>query len=143
MQRLEIALSAEQTYVFEAAPERIPPPDRSLAVLNIFFVRALQKRLSPITVNAINPGFCASDLRRNLEDPAFIAIMDKMMSDFGLSTEEGSRHIVYGAVGRLGEEDKLRGQFLSYSRLAEVSDYVLSEDGKIAEEKLWVSLPAI
>lgn len=107
-------------------------------MLNIFFVRALQKRLSSIIVNAINPGFCISGLRRNLTDATMIAGMEKMEREVGIPTEEGSRHIVYGAVGGADAEDNLRGQLISLSRIVEVGDYILSEDGKIAEAKLWV-----
>lgn len=94
-------------------------------------------------MNAVNPGFCISELRRNITDPARVEQFQKMEREVGIPTEEGSRHIVYGAVGGADEEEKLRGQFISLSRIEEVSDYVLSEDGKAAEEKIWVSFLAL
>lgn len=57
---------------------------------------------------------------------------------FGYTTEEGSRQLVYGAVGNWGEDDKMRGQYVSLGDISEVSDYVLSDQGKMLQERLWV-----
>jgi hypothetical protein len=60
--------------------------------------------------------------------------------DWAFSTEEGSRSIVYGAVGGTEMEDKLRGQYISLSEILEPSDLVLGEDGRKLGETLWVSV---
>ena len=50
--------------------------------------------------------------------------MDKVL---GLTTEQGSRQLVYAAVAE--EEENMRGGYVSFSEVVEVSDYVLGEEG--------------
>ncbi|KAJ7584587.1 hypothetical protein C8J56DRAFT_1166630 [Mycena floridula] len=103
-------------------------------MLNIFFVRALTARLSePILVNLANPGLCYSDLTRNVPKTE---AMEKRLKDFAMTTEEGSRHIVYNAVAEL-EGEQLRGAYISYSKLDEPSDVVCGEEGKKIQDRLW------
>jgi retinol dehydrogenase-12 len=82
-----------------------------------------------VIVNAVNPGYCYSTLRRNL--PFLTAVpywvMDKALP---FTTEVGSRQLVYAAVG--GDDAAMRGAYVSYS---EVSDYVLSDEGA---KRIWV-----
>jgi retinol dehydrogenase 12 len=112
-----------------------------LQVLNIFFVRALNAHLSPektpIIVTAINPGFCYSGIRKNLAFPAstFTTLLEKTVAR---TTEEGSRQLVYGAIGGGKKEDRLGGAYVSGSDVEEVSDYVLSEEGERVQERIWV-----
>ena len=61
-----------------------------------------------------------------------------MVKLLGYSTEEGSRQLVWAAVGG-GDEKRLRGGYVSFSDIVEVSDYVISETGLEAQEKIWVS----
>lgn len=105
-------------------------------MLNIFFVRALQKRLPSIIVTAVCPGFCISDLRRHVTGEQ-AAYYKKLEDELAYTAEEGSRHIIYGAVGGADQEDKLKGAFITTGTI-KVPDYVVSEDGQKAEEKLWV-----
>lgn len=94
----------------------------------------LPKNIVPVS---LNPGFCSSGLRREAEGEK--ATRYKQMEDeFAYTSEEGSRQIVYSAIG--GKDEKLRGKFISYSRVLEVSDWMLSEEGKKAEDKIWVCL---
>ncbi|KAG6856449.1 hypothetical protein H0H87_004414 [Tephrocybe sp. NHM501043] len=51
------------------------------------------------------------------------------------SSEEGSRQIVYAAVGDEDNLDKLRGAYISSTRVCEPSDYVLEEHD--VQDKLW------
>ncbi len=51
-------------------------------------------------------------------------------------TKEGSRQLVYGAVGSLDDEEKLRGKYIQMSKVVEESDFVISEDGRIAQDKV-------
>lgn len=58
------------------------------------------------------------------------------------TTEEGSRQLVWAAVGtpKGGEEslDKLRGAYVNLADIDEPSDFMLGEKGKKREDKLWV-----
>ncbi|KAK7458152.1 hypothetical protein VKT23_010060 [Stygiomarasmius scandens] len=126
-------------------------------LLNVLFVRALTARLpfpSPngdpptITPVAINPGFCLSSLRRGFagdEHREQREAFAKMEREMAFTAEEGSRQIMYGALGgRYGNGDKqedvekkMRGGYVIMSELAEASDFVLSEDGKKLEDRFW------
>ncbi|KAI0267298.1 short-chain dehydrogenase [Gloeopeniophorella convolvens] len=108
-------------------------------LLNVLFVRELAKRLpadSPVIVVSVNPGYCKSQLTRNLN--FFFLILSKFM-EFALArtTEEGSRQLVWAAVGGAGREAELRGGYVSKADLTEVSDFVLSEDGASAQTRIW------
>lgn len=56
------------------------------------------------------------------------------------STEEGSRQLVWAAIGvPEGKSlDQLRGAYINLERVEEPSDIVLGEEGKRREDKLWV-----
>ena len=54
------------------------------------------------------------------------------------TTEEGSRQLVWAAVGGAGREFELRGGYVSMADLQEVSDYVLSDEGTVVQTRLWV-----
>lgn len=64
-----------------------------------------------------------------------------MDDEFAYTSEEGSRQIVYAAIG--GTDEEVRGAFTSYSQVLGVSDWILSEDGKKAEDKTWVCSRAL
>ncbi|PBK65066.1 NAD(P)-binding protein [Armillaria solidipes] len=108
-------------------------------LLNVLFARSLQLHVpsSPaITVNSVNPGFCHSGLRTTI--PADEAeTMRKEEEELCFTTEEGSRQLVYGAVGSLDDEEKLRGKYIQMSEVVEESDFVISEDGKTVQDKVW------
>jgi retinol dehydrogenase-12 len=57
---------------------------------------------------------------------------------FGRTAEEGSRQLVWAAVGGAGREFDLRGGYVSMADIKEVSDYVLSDDGAVAQRRIWV-----
>ncbi|KAK0443318.1 hypothetical protein EV421DRAFT_1735912 [Armillaria borealis] len=99
-------------------------------LLNDSFTRFLQLRVpfSPaITVNSVNPGFCFSDLRTGV--PADEAeVMQKEEEELCFTTEEGSQQLVYGAVGSLDDEEKLRGKYIQMFEVVEEPDFVMSED---------------
>jgi retinol dehydrogenase-12 len=109
-------------------------------VLNILFVRELTKRLpanSPIIVIAANPGYCKSQLARNLPFATRLA-MKMMAVVLGRTTEQGSRQLVWAAVGGAGREFELRGAYVNKADIQEESDYVLSDDGAVAQRRIWV-----
>lgn len=69
-------------------------------VLNVFFFRALNARLPPtipVIVNAVSPGYCYSELRR--EFSGLLAVIDYIMERLlAWTAEEGSRQLVWGAL---------------------------------------------
>jgi hypothetical protein len=107
----------------------------------VFFTRALNNRLKDqsIIVNSVNPGFCYSELLRDVKNVA-LPIFQWLLAH---SAEEGSRQLVWAAVGIPQEKDQtlkdLRGAYIHQSHIDEPSDYVLGEEGKKRENKLWVS----
>jgi hypothetical protein len=120
-------------------------PVSQFLVLNITFVRSLTAHLakskSPIIVTAIDPGSCFSELGRNITGE-MAKVVAAMKAELAITAEEGSRHIIHGALKGLGskeEEDKVRGEYYSMSQALEVSDFVLSDQGKRFANKVWVS----
>ncbi|KAK0437398.1 hypothetical protein EV421DRAFT_1029538 [Armillaria borealis] len=110
-------------------------------LFNVLFARALQHHVpsSPaITVNSLCPGFCFSDLGSG-GPPEEAQRIKKMRDELAFPTEVGSRQLVYAAVGSLDDEEKLRGKYIHFSKVVEESDFVISEDGKIVQGKVWVS----
>ncbi|KAJ7838051.1 hypothetical protein B0H13DRAFT_2677621 [Mycena leptocephala] len=113
-------------------------------LLNVFFVRALNARLPPSTpliVNAVDPGYCYSELRCGLT--GFMAVFDYLMERaLAFTTEVGSRRLVWAALAypNQPDTDKLRGEFSADCDVQEVSDYVLSAQGAKAQERIWDEL---
>jgi len=108
-------------------------------LLNVFFVRELTKRLpanSPVIVTAVNPGYCKSQLGRHFPFALriFTVIGEALLAR---TTEEGSRQLVWAAVGGAGREFELRGGYVSMANLEEVSDYALSDEGAVVQTRLW------
>jgi len=108
-------------------------------LLNILYVRELTKKLpanSPIIVTSVDPGFCMTQLARNLP---FVARLYLMVQALVLirTSEQGSRQIVWAAVGGAGREFELRGAYVNKADIDEVSDYVLSDDGAVAQRRIW------
>ncbi|KAF9460542.1 short-chain dehydrogenase [Collybia nuda] len=109
-------------------------------LLNVFFLRGLNDRLprtpGTIIVNGVNPGYCYSELRRDLSGirAAVNWIMEYLLAH---TTEEGSRQLVWAAVGGAEEGEELRGAYISCSEVREVSDFVLTKDGMIAQDAIW------
>ena len=54
------------------------------------------------------------------------------------TTEEGSRQLVWSAVGGTGREFELRAGYVNKADLEEVSDYALSDEGAAVQTRLWV-----
>ena len=56
----------------------------------------------------------------------------------GRTSEEGSRQLIWAAIGAAGQEDSLRGQYIHNRKPMEVSDVILDEAGIKAQSALWV-----
>ncbi|KAL8722887.1 MAG: hypothetical protein Q9225_000720 [Loekoesia sp. 1 TL-2023] len=81
-----------------------------------------------VVVNMLNPGFCDSEL---FKEPSSAFRMQ--MKIMGRSAEEGSRALV-DAIAR-GKES--HGEYLSDCKVAKVSDWVRSKEGKKTQERIW------
>ena len=55
------------------------------------------------------------------------------------STEHGSRQLIWACIGGKDNIDELRGAYISSMQVQEPSDSVVSEEGKLAQTKLWVN----
>lgn len=108
-------------------------------VLNVFFTRALSERLAGkrVIVNCVNPGYCYSNLRGQFKGLRAVVdwIMERMIAR---TAEEGSRQLVWAAIGEPENPNDLRGAYISLAQVTEASDYVIDEDGQKVENKLWV-----
>ncbi|EGN95975.1 hypothetical protein SERLA73DRAFT_185437 [Serpula lacrymans var. lacrymans S7.3] len=112
-------------------------------LLNVFFARAFNSHLpqtTPLTVSAVNPGFCYSQLRRDMYDRFFYNLIMRIGEILlAWTTEEGSRQLVFAAVGARDKEgeERMKGAFISQSKVIEPSDLVLSKEGGVLQERLW------
>ncbi|KAJ3737515.1 hypothetical protein DFJ43DRAFT_987156 [Lentinula guzmanii] len=135
-----------QMWVFHNDPDPAVHTDNS-SVLNIFFARALQTRLSkfcPIVVNSVDPGYCISDLRRSIVSGPrgwLFWLMDRLVA---YSSEEGSRSLIHAAlagnkatIGASENETKYKGVYLSTQKIATVSKFARSEAGLRLQETFW------
>ncbi|KAJ6590425.1 hypothetical protein DFH09DRAFT_1139361 [Mycena vulgaris] len=108
-------------------------------LLNVFFIRALNAHLPPATpliVNAVDPGYCYSELRRSLT--GIRAVLDYLMERLlAFTAEEGSRNLVWAALAHQADPDKLRGEYVAVSHVQEVSDFVLSAQGAKLQDRIW------
>ncbi|KAK1224905.1 hypothetical protein PQX77_012182 [Marasmius sp. AFHP31] len=105
-------------------------------VLALMFARALQPHLSEITICSVNPALCHTELKRNShgeQAERLQAYLDK----YGYTAEEGSRQLLYAAIGQRNREEEVRGSYISYSRVSECSDLILSDEGQQLEKRLW------
>jgi retinol dehydrogenase-12 len=109
-------------------------------VLNVIFARGLSERLhdKPLIVNTVNPGFCYSALRRNFKGIRAwpVWLMELILAR---TTEQGSRQLIWACIGGKDNIDQLHGAYISSMKIREPSDFVVSEEGKRAQAKLWVS----
>lgn len=110
-----------------------------MPVLILLLVRELSKRLAhtPLISVCVNPGYCVSALRRNL--PAGSQRAARLMEIVvGRSTEEGSRMLVWAAVGDHGHEDELRGAYVNLCKVDEPSEFAVSKVGQEVQARVWV-----
>ncbi|KAI5197491.1 NAD(P)-binding protein [Aureobasidium subglaciale] len=106
-------------------------------LLDVFATRALAEKTSssyPVTINTMNPGFCYSELSREMDGIAF-QIMLKVLAR---TTEVGSRTLVAAALA----SHDTHGQYMSDCKVEEPSKFVRSEEGKKTQEKVWAELSA-
>ncbi|KZV72758.1 short-chain dehydrogenase [Peniophora sp. CONT] len=113
-------------------------------LLSLFVIRALAKHLARTPIITINPhpGYCYSELRRNYGwlDAITDRLMEKLLAR---TSEQGSRDLVFAAVGGTEDEDALRGAFTNLQKVQEPSDFVISEVGQETQKRIWAESVAI
>jgi len=111
--------------------------------LNVVFTRELAAHLpatSPITLVAVNPGLCYSDLGRNKKTKQ--TWNDWIWRRFNArSTEYGSRSLLHGATGK--DLQGIKGEFTNCGAVAEPSDLVISKEGAEIQKKAWAETISI
>lgn len=111
-------------------------------MLNILFTRALAAHLQPtsnVIVDTVTPGLCRSELTRNISlNPELEANLATARS-----AEQGSRQLIWAALGPENateqEARKLHGQYVHNTQIEQTSEWSRSEEGKVVQEKVWVS----
>lgn len=91
----------------------------------------------------MTPGWVRSALNRDLTFPLTMvnAIFSRI---FGRTAEAGGRIVVHACVGtcttpdRLGTGKEMHGHFVCKCQVIEESDFAVSPDGRIFEQKVWV-----
>ncbi|KAI0790815.1 hypothetical protein C8Q75DRAFT_806195 [Abortiporus biennis] len=112
-------------------------------LLNVLFVRALTEHLSstsPIVIDTVCPGFCLSELRRNLDE----SVLPTAHIKNARTSEEGSRQVIYAALAPTLEEkakgiqlENFKGAFVWNNSIIPLSEWVLSEEGKKVQGDIW------
>ncbi|KAG2123492.1 uncharacterized protein EDB93DRAFT_1259072 [Suillus bovinus] len=125
-------------------PEHMQSRYNESKLLNVLFVRALTDRLqsiTPLSAVAVNPGYCYSQLRRDwYKKPTFsfariaVALNERLLA---WTAEQGSRQLVFAAVGGRDNEDNMKAGYVNLGRLIEVADFVLSDEGRKFQNTVW------
>lgn len=105
-------------------------------LLEVFGVRALAEKhpasTFPVTINCVNPGLCHSELGRDVPSIGFTLI--KLV--LARSTEVGSRTLVHAASS--GAES--HGMYMDDCGIGAPAPFVTSEEGKVAQGRVWDEL---
>ena len=127
------------------SPLKIAAESIPITVLNVLFVRALAERLPrgiPIIPTAVTPGYCYSELRRNMKSLSArltFAIWDLFLAH---TQEQGAYESIWAALGPDGKSGILghymSGAYVSTSCVKEPSDFVISKEGKEVQDRIWV-----
>ena len=114
---------------------------------------------SSLVVNAVNPGLCMSEIMREARQNFIIhVVLNFLLAILARTAEEGGRVLVHAAVstkpedmlGKYSTPEKIaeleregakaaHGKFFHTCRISEESDFVISEEGRNAQKRVWVS----
>ncbi|KAL2146501.1 hypothetical protein VTI28DRAFT_3682 [Corynascus sepedonium] len=136
-----------QPRIFEAFRPGGAMHDRYMTtkLLDILIARELAAQLdaasagaSPIIVNTVNPGLCKSSLFRDvfLVGQFFLSIFTYII---GRTSEQGSRALLVAVAG--GRET--HGKYVDCGKVDNPSSFVLSEEGKVVQKRVWDELMEI
>lgn len=110
-------------------------------LLPIWIARELVARMpsnEPIIVNALNPGFCSSEIFRHA--PRLLTlILKSAIRVVGRTTEMGSRTLLAAAAA--GRES--HGGYMDSCVLREPSTLVVGEEGKVLQTRVYDELMGI
>lgn len=154
--RPTLVVTTSEVHAHTTLPQKAAPPGRLFAALSeddpalfaqqypvsklleVLAVRALAEQAPadrlPVTVNCVNPGLCHSELARDHPGWGFWLVRQLLAR----SAEVGSRALVH--AGAQGAES--HGQYLSDCRIAEPSPWVVSEEGREVQQRVWEELKA-
>lgn len=111
-------------------------------LLDILIVQELAERLdaaspaaNPIVVNTANPGLCKSNLFRDVFRIGQF-LVSALTFCIGRTSEQGSRALMAAVAG--GKES--HGKYVDCGRVDDPSLFVLSEDGRATQKKVWSEL---
>jgi retinol dehydrogenase-12 len=109
-------------------------------LLVVLIARELANHLSsssnnPIILNVVTPGFCKSQISRNLPFAGRLSV-SLFLALIGRTTEVGSRCLVSAAAA--GRET--HGEYLDSFRVSEPSAFVLSEEGRKVQPRVYGEL---
>jgi len=116
-------------------------------VFNVWFANSLQTYLaaskSDIVVNSVAPGFVFTSFAERIPESneAKVGFLE-VAKEKAYTMEEGGRFLIQAALQSAddsGKEQELKGVFLEYGRVTEVSEFDKGDVGKKVQEKLWVS----
>lgn len=119
-------------------------------VLNVLFTRALAEHQtesnSSIIVTTVTPGFCITDVRRNMGLGNRVG--SKLMEwTIARTAEQGARQLLWAALGPDGKDGPqtraLNGAYVSAASVCEPSDWVVSKEGHDVQERIWVSSSSV
>ncbi|RFU31166.1 hypothetical protein B7463_g5191, partial [Scytalidium lignicola] len=109
-------------------------------LLEVLLVRELAAQVGKpedqgVIINSVNPGFCVSELTRNLS--FFARIMQNLIQlILARSAEIGSRTHVYAAAGSA----ETHGQYMGNCVVEPPSDFVRSGEGAETQQRLYIEL---
>ena len=112
-------------------------------LLEILTIRSLAPAMTAshkptVILNTLTPGFCHSELMRHAVFPLnFLGWIGKKL--IGRTTEMGSRTLVAAACA--GEES--HGQYMTDCNVGEVSSWVRSEKGRVAQKRVYEELMSV
>ncbi|KAI1329211.1 NAD(P)-binding protein [Xylariaceae sp. FL0255] len=100
-------------------------------LLNILWMRELSARTdhtdSNVIINAVNPGFCKTNLHRYHQSGTTLANM------IGWTAVQGGHCLTDAAV----QHPRDRGAYISEQLVTKPSSFVLSQEGRKAQVKIW------
>ncbi|KAH6903863.1 short-chain dehydrogenase [Coprinopsis sp. MPI-PUGE-AT-0042] len=108
-------------------------------LLSLFMTRPLAKILekTPVVANVVDPGFCNSDFRKELERQLLKKVLMTVMETLlGRTSEAGACQYVWAALAE-NTNGRMRGAYVDTLAVQETSDYSLSKEGLAVEQKLW------
>jgi len=107
---------------------------------NVYFARELARRLegTGVTVNALHPGFVASDFARDGDTGPLMSVGVRIARPFAINTRKGALTSVYLASSR--EVDSVTGKYFHKCRAVRPSKIAQDDD---AARRLWEATEAL